>query len=343
MFLIRTIYYILVSLCIGISLYLTYYGFEQTFGNLTLAFTAVIGLLLFAADYLIQRNRERGLPWMPAFMLFLMAAVFSTISNFNFLYTNFMTTDVLSETVRSQYDVFKTDLTDTRTTLDSLDVMQEEANRRASIETELAQMWSQMSDDSRPGCGERCGEHINAINALLGVTITDLARPGPSSTEAERKSFYDNFRGLVGEAQVNSNVAGPYQAISVLISKIDERLTFYGNPDDALRAGANLSILAKLSQDSQQVEREANTLLISGEFIEHTFIDPTLGRLGEIVYSLKNGLVEVPNLGASIMALILSIVLDFIPIIFALVAFRPGESFTADAGNDDFDVLNGKV
>ena len=60
MLIVRTVYYLLVLLCIGISLYLTYYGFERTFGPLTIYFTGVIGLLLFAADYLIQRNRERG-------------------------------------------------------------------------------------------------------------------------------------------------------------------------------------------------------------------------------------------------------------------------------------------
>lgn len=340
MFIIRTVYYLLVALCIGISLFLTYFGFERTFGSLTPYFTAIIGLLLFAADYLIQRNRERGLPWGPALMLFLLAAVFSTISNFNYLYTNFMTNDVLSATVREQYRVFTTDLTNTRAALSSVDAVEQEGDRRAKIETELKQMWEQMNDSARLGCGQRCAEHITNINALLGVTITDLARPGPSSTASERKSFYDNFRGLVQEAQVNSSVSGPYQAISTLLSQIDERLDFYGDPDDALQAGANLSVLAKLSQDSQKIEREANALLPESQAVDHTFIDPTLGRLGEIVYSLKNGFVEIPNMSATVMALILSLVVDFIPILFALVAFRQGESITPDGYDDDFDILD---
>jgi hypothetical protein len=75
--------------------------------------------------------------------------------------------------------------------------------------------------------------------------------------------------------------------------------------------------------------------------VDHQFIDPTLGRLGEIVYSLKNGLVDVPNLSATIMAIILSLVVDFIPILFAMVAFRPGEGITPDAADDDFDILGG--
>ncbi len=343
MFIVRIVYYLLVALCIGISLFLTYYGFLRTFGSLTPFFTAVIGLLLFAADYLIQRNRERGDPWSPAFMLFLLAAVFSTVSNFNYLYTNFMTKDVLAATVREQYQVFTTDLTNTKSVLGGVDAVIKEGDRRARIETELRQMWEQMNDESRPGCGERCQGHIRAINALLGVTITDLARPGAGSNAQERKAFFDRFSGLVQEAQRNSSVSGPYQAIATLVQRIDDKLKFYGNPDDALQAGADLSILAQLSQDSQQIERDANAILTTERHVDHQFIDPTLGRLGEIVYSLKNGFVEVPNLSATIMAFILSLVVDFIPILFALVAFRPGESITPDFEEDDFDILDSGV
>ncbi|WP_147127187.1 hypothetical protein [Shimia ponticola] len=341
MFIIRVVYYLLVLLCIGISLFLTYFGFERTFGPLTIYFTGVIGLLLFAADFMLQRNRERGLPWAPAFLLFILAATFSSVSNFNYLYTNFMTSDVLASTVREQYRVFSTDLTNTSARLERLDAVQEESDRRARIETELRQMWTQMNDPARLGCGERCAGHINAINALLGVEVTDLRRPGPSSTQAERKEFYDAFRGLVQEAQENSSVAGPFQAVRAVISQIDERLAFYGNADDALRAGADLSVLSQLSDDSQMIEREANAVLPASAQVDHAFIDPTLGRLGEIVYSLRNGFLEVPSLSATIMAAILSIVVDFVPILYAFVAFRPGEGgVLPEEGPGTFDEID---
>ncbi|MGI3212641.1 hypothetical protein ACROSR_16190 [Roseovarius tibetensis] len=340
MFIVRSVYYTLVLLCIGISLFLTYYGFERTFGPLTPYFTAVIGLLLFAADYLIQRNREQGLPWAPAFLLFLMAATFSSVSNFNYLYTNFMTSDVLASTVREQYRVFSDDLTTTKARLLAIDAVTEETDRRANIETELEQMWTQMNDPGRPGCGERCAGHIQAINTLLGIEVTDLRRPGPSSSVAERKEYYESFRGLVQEAQGNSSITGPYHEVRAVISQIDERLAFYGNADDALRAGADLTVLSKLSEDSEQIERDANAVLPPSETVQHEYIDPTLGRLGEIVYSLNNGFVEVPNLSVTIMAFILSITVDFVPILFALVAFRPGDSITMDMSDDEPDILD---
>ena len=88
MLVMRLTYYAIVVLCIGISVILTYLGFKTTFGEyLAAAFTAVIALGLFTADYLIQRYREIGLPLGKPFIIFATSAFFSVLSNFNFLYT----------------------------------------------------------------------------------------------------------------------------------------------------------------------------------------------------------------------------------------------------------------
>lgn len=47
----------------------------------------------------------------------------------------------------------------------------------------------------------------------------------------------------------------------------------------------------------------------------------TLGRLGEIVYSFQNAFGELPNPLATVISAILSIVVDVIPVFFALAAF----------------------
>ncbi|MCY4306496.1 MAG: hypothetical protein OXC62_17225 [Aestuariivita sp.] len=348
---VRTVYYLLVFLCIGISLYLTYYGFEKTFQGLTIPFTIVIGLLLFAADYLIQRNRERGFPWVPAFFLFLLAAVFSGLSNFNALYTNFMTVDVVAATVREQYRIFQQDLTNTRTRLMEQPEVREEDERQKQLENELQNTWTQMNDAERLGCGERCARHIDRINELLGENITELRRPGPDSSWSQRKQFYDTFRNRVLETLRNQNATGPLQDIRSVMRLIDDRLERSESAIDALQKtgfSSNLTLsaedgeikmLSQLSSYTEDVEREANTVLPNNQKVNHQYIDPTLGRLGEIVYSLKNGFVEVPRLSATIMAAILAIMIDFIPILYALVAFRPGEGITPETTSNDYDVL----
>jgi len=337
----RVIYYALVFLCIAISLYLTYFGFLRTFQELTLAFTAVIGLMLFGADYLIQRNRERGEPWGAAFLLFLLAATFSSASNFNFLYTNFMTRDVLASTLREQYKVFSDDLISTRTELGKIEDVVDELDRRTKVDGLLNEVWLQMTDDNRPGCRTLCVQVMDKINGVLGTSITELSRPGPNATKSQFSDFFDNYKSLVNGALDSTSAATPYQTVAALQNEITSRLKYYGAADDAINAGANLSVLANLSTESRDFERRANTLLPEGQKVQHTYIDPTLGRLGEIVYTLRNGFVEIPNPAATIMSFILSILVDFVPVIFAFVAFRQGESsFPEPSSDDDLDFLN---
>lgn len=337
----RIIYYLLVLLCISISLYLTYFGFLRTFQGLTMAFTAVIGLMLLGADLLIQRNRERGEPWMAAFFLFLLAATFSSASNFNYLYSNFMTRDVLASTLREQYKVFSDDLISTRTELGNISDVVNELDRRTQVEGLLNEVWLQMTDSNRPGCSTRCVQIMDQINGILGVQITELSRPRSNATQAEFSNFFNNYKSLIEGALDSISAATPYQTVVALQNEITSRLNYYGAADDAINAGANLDILANLSTESQDFQRRANALLPQDQEVEHEFIDPTLGRLGEIVYTLRNGFVEIPNLAATIMSFILSILVDFVPVIFAFVAFRQGEStFPEQSSNEELDFLN---
>ena len=321
----RISYFAVVLLCVGISVYLTYFGFERTFRELTLAFTAIIGILLFAADFLIQRNRENGYPLLPGIVLFVIAATFSSLSNFNYLYTNFMTRDVTVSTMREQYAIFREDLQGTRVRLGETRTVAEGAALRSRVENELEQMWRQMTDPSRPGCGERCEGHIQTLVGLLGTPITDLARPGPAATDQDLRAFHETFRGLALAALGTRADSQRFDELTGLQRHIDERLRFFGTAEDAIDEGVGLERLAILSEESREIERRANALLPADRAVTHRPIDPTLGRLGEIVYSLKNAFVEMPNRAVTIMAAVLAVIVDAIPVVFALLVFRPGE------------------
>lgn len=320
MFVLRIIYYALVILCIGISLYLTYFGFERTFRELTLPFTIVIGMVLFAADYLIQRYREvgRSIAWPLA--LFFLGAFFSSISNFNYLYTNFMTADVTEETLRAQYDTFRNDLTNSRNKVRAMNAVQRETDKRNQIETELENMRKQATDPSRPGCGARCQGHLRNINAQLTTPPTDLKVP--SSTE-KFESFYNTYRELVYTALDSEPAAQSYVAARILDRDIDALLARYTSSQDAIQNKVGLEILPEMSDYSLEIERKANAILGPAS-VRHTAIDPSAGRLGEIVYSLKNGLVERPNIVATLLSIIAGIFVDLLPVLFAIIAFRKG-------------------
>lgn len=314
------IYYVIVVICISISLYLTYFGFERTLNELTLPFTILIGLVLFLADFLIQRYRESGQPIGLPLVLFAMGAFFSMTSNFNYVYTELMTRDVAAETIREQYDVFRDDLTSTRAVLAGLGAVQAEVSKRESIQTELANMLQQGTDPNRPGCGQRCRGHISNINSQLTIPPTDLQIP--SSVEGFR-DFYDRYSQLVYEALDAEPSASTYVSVRSLQRRIDDALARHISSEDAIQT-LGLSVLSEVASISKDVERRANALLSDRQSVIHRTIDPSAGRLGEIIYTLKNGFIDRPNLSATTIAAIIASFVDILPIVVALIAFRRG-------------------
>lgn len=320
MLVVRSVYYCIVFLCIGISLYLTYFGFLRTFNELTLPFTIVIGLVLFAADYLVQRYREAGRSVMLPLALFLIGAAFSSVSNFNFLYTNFMTRDVAAQTLREEYEVFRDDLVKTRAKLTGLAAVQSEAARRDRIETELLNMYKQATDPGRPGCGQRCREHIASINSSLSTPPTDLQI---SSAASAFDGYFERYSQLVYAALDAEPSASVYVSVRTMQRDIEAALTQFSSPQDAIQT-VGLGVLGAMSDVSQDIERRANALLADTQRVSHHMIDPSAGRLGEIVYTLKNGFVDRPNMSATILSVVAGSIVDWLPIIYAMIAFRRG-------------------
>ncbi|MFG5379705.1 hypothetical protein [Yoonia sp. R2-816] len=329
MFTTRIVYYLIVSICISISLYLTYFGFERTLNELTLPFTIVIGLVLFLADYLVQKYRESGQSIALPLVLFVMGAFFSMTSNFNFVYTKLMTRDVAAETIREQYDVFRDDLISTRASLVQLSAVQTEINKRELINTELENMLQQATDPNRPGCGQRCREHIANINAQLTIPPTDLQVP--SRVEAF-SDYYDRYTQLVFEAMDAEPSASTYVSVRAIQRQIEDALKRYNSPQDAIQT-LGLAVLSEIATISQDVERRANSLLSTTQQVSHRKIDPSAGRLGEIIYTLQNGFVDRPNLSATLIAAIIASFVDILPIVVALIAFRRGVNLGGSANS----------
>ena len=86
------IYRLVLVLCIGVSSFLSYFGFRPMMPNdyLCAAFVAIIGLILFSGGLLLQAGRTEG-DWkrqVSALLLYLFAAIFSASSNFTAIFTN---------------------------------------------------------------------------------------------------------------------------------------------------------------------------------------------------------------------------------------------------------------
>jgi len=107
-------YYVLVVVAIGLSTYLTYYGFVRSVPTLAIPIAAVVGIVLFVVDISIQRYRENGKSIILPLAVFILPALISGASNFNTVYTAFMQGDVSRATLTEQYGIFRDDLVATQ-------------------------------------------------------------------------------------------------------------------------------------------------------------------------------------------------------------------------------------
>jgi len=334
------LYVVVAGICVTISVYLSYWGYYSHLQNLTLLFAALIGLLLFGSDMLIRQTKIARRSLLFPFLFFLLVALFSGASNFNYLYTNFMQEDIAQRTVRDQFEVFREDITETRTALLSQSSVQRVLEQRNLLDTELQSLEDQLKDPLRPGCGERCRGHIETIYRLLGGAPTELAIPSPEASGSQVMRWFANFsEAVVGnfEAQLTGS---QFDQSRTVIRTIDRLLGEYSNPDEALRSelagrpaallrGEGLNVISDLRQASIEVARQANAILPVEDAVSHRSIVSDLDKIGEIPVSFHDAFIERPNLGVSIVSLILAVFVDIVPVLFALVLFS-----TAMVGHD---------
>lgn len=232
------IYYVVLTLSIGLSSYFSFFGFLPTLENsvLAAAFVAMIALGLFAAGTLVQigRDRKSGKEQLLAVLLFVVFAFFSTSSNFTYLYTNMRAVIERQGAINEERSKFETvvrallsttsiavqsertaiqDLAnwygrsvsnDLAVRLDELNNVEEYTTFVASVDTlknELLNMLTQSQDPGRPGCGPRCRAHYDTINSL----VTSLTGTAPTdltvpTSSTEFNVFYTQYERRVWES-----------------------------------------------------------------------------------------------------------------------------------------------
>lgn len=320
-------YYVLVVAAISLSTYLTYQGFVRSVPTLAAPIAAVVGIVLFLVDVSIQRYREAEKSIALPVLVFILPALISGASNFNTVYTAFMQGDVSRETLTEQYAVFRDDLVATEAALADDPSISKNLEDRDEIESLLQNLWSQCTDPGRPGCGQRAKSLIQQINTRLERPVTDLAFPGAGATPEEIRPVFQKFSSLVYENKDSEASSESYVEYNSIAKYVNESLARFQDIDFDVNIDAAQALLSEMAEISKEVERRANVLLPQSERRVHAEIDPEAGRLGEIIYTIKNGLFAVPNLSATVFAVFIALFVDYMPIIVAFLvnykAIRP--------------------
>ena len=317
-------YAVVLALSVAISGYLSYEGLLRSAHEITLPLVLFLMTIIFSMDATISYFRSSERSYRLPIAIWAVAAFFSIASNFNFLYSNFMRDDVIQSTLAEQITVFRNDVGATRQALLSTQTARVAVAQQTNLEVEFDNLLTQINDPLRPGCGEECRIHMAEIERLLGRSVTNLAVPPIGSDPDVVNDWYTRYRATAEEVLDLSLRVTDAPAIFALVGRIDEALIEYDSVARLLANRDGLRALPEMSNLSTDIEREANELLPAGVSVKHETIDPTLGRLGEIVYAFQNGFGDMPNPVATAVSLILASVVDLLPFLLSFALFGRG-------------------
>lgn len=315
------LYYILSVACAIFSTIMSYLGYAQSAGFLALLLTLVVFVLLMASHIVIQQSRVAGRSLIGGLLILMLGGLFSFVSNFNYLYSNLMRKDVAAETIVASHAVFQQNLIRAQSSLRSAPSRREAAVRRAEFENQLDQLNQQINDPGNPGVGPRAREHIQRLEQIVGAEMTALRQPGKGASVAEVNKWFKNYAALARRTFEREMREFSGNDLDQLMSEIDDYKLKYASPPENAGA-ADLYLLAEYDKISGDVERHTNALLPSRSRIDLLKIERLEGQLGEIRYSIANGFLELPNPAATLQAAIVSLLVDIVPLIFALCLLR---------------------
>lgn len=315
-----------VTLALGVTIsgYLSYEGLARTAKEITPILVVFLMTVILIADMTISYFRTTERRYGLVIVVWVIAASVSIGSNFNFLYSNFMRDDVTQATVTSQVKVFRDNLVGTRTALLSQPSYRFAQEKASELDAELDKLKAQISDPLRPGCGEECRGHMEQVERIIGGSITNFAIPAIGAKPDVVADWFVRYSNSAHELQSSGVEATNVPATDLLVSRIDDLLLRYDSATRVLSTEDGLDALPDMSSLSLDIEREANAILPADAKVSHEYIDPTLGRLGEIVYAFENGFGDMPNPMATFMSLFFASIIDILPFFLSFVLFGKG-------------------
>ena len=246
------IFYIILVICIGISSYLSYFGFLSSLGGLTIPFVVVIALGLFAASSFLQLGRDSRsrLQQILALGLFIFFAMFSTSSNFTAIYTMRMADQIKRTAFDEEYLNFKNtvseieeelkkineeesddverlaafthelisdEISDLSLKIKNSEFYSELVKNATTIAEELVKMRVQALDPNALGCGGKCLEHKAKIDSLVSITETKMMK---GENEAEVTKLINAYETNILTAFCTQSQFSSYHFIRAIMQPI---------------------------------------------------------------------------------------------------------------------------
>lgn len=326
------IIYLMINItCVGISTYATWEGFKSIFGVLSAPVAGVIGLTLFAANTMLREDLRSGIRPVGALTMLIVAMCASSVSNFNFFYTYALTDRVASDTLLKANDQFNRIMLRLESSIDSAPSVAAAKSRRDQVEAEIRALRAEAADRNEPGIGVQALGHIENLKRLLPNAIADLRPPATSAAPEVVKLYVADVERLVFEELVATEARIKATGVRDQVEQAKStgaKIFLESNQLPMWASKGKVEAIDKLEFLARETTTSVNQAVADagGKRLDAKEVEPVRGidaRLGEIVFSLRSGFIERPYPGYSAFALLASIGVDIIPLLFAIFLIRP--------------------
>ncbi len=317
------VFSIIVLLAASFSAYTTYLGFSYDLPQLaSIVIAAIIGLGLLIINFKIRDYRVKGQSVAAPLLAFLFFFIFSFISNTNAIYTYFLQKDIVKNTQVIAANDFDVGTSMILAEIDNNELTIEASRVKKNLDIAKRNLYNQVIDPANPGLGEKAKEHLFEVESILGITLTKLRAPGAGSSMAQYKKYAESLTELI-DMQFNTKyITGKNENIEAFSQKINQLRKLYESTLINKEFSSDTTDLMRRDLDSLQIEAR-NKISFKGTV---PVINTTADDIGSFNYTWTNFMDGI-NKSAIVLSVLLSIMLDTLAPVLALLLYRRKEVY----------------
>ena len=179
-----------------------------------------------------------------------------------------------------------------------------------------------MVDPANPGLGSKAKEHLAEVETILGVQLTELKSPDPRATLKQHRKFAEELIKLIDEQFTTKYIKGKTENLVEFKNDIQKRRTLYRT--SIINKEFNKDITDAMGRDLDSLKIKAEKLIQFNENIPS--INTTADDIGSFNYTWAN-FVDGINKSAIILSVLLSLMLDTLAPVLAILLYRKKEVY----------------
>ena len=308
---------VLALIFVGISFIQTAIGYTELAGPIVAwLFSGVISLLLFYLNFKFRASiiSRRGV-W-GVLLAFVLVAAFSFAGNFNSFYSRFMKKELYDQEIREYQEKV---MGIRESSVKAITESSGASTVKDRVNQLKVTMISQIMNPGNPGWGERARAIADEIEEILGTKLTrvegsyrDIAR----SAEYQIDEMLEiKLAELTGQTEVlveEINAMADSMLPQISIALQPRNIETYGR--NAIESGA----------DTYNAIGEKTQGFLGRDNFPFTRIEPQNQNVGKLNHTFKSAFVDWDDPQSTLIALIISIAIDFLLPLVILLTTRTG-------------------